>query len=65
MRVAPSRLSGFKIIGEQDARGVLADVGTTLQGAIATSESPDKHHAVIAIVQRILKGQERRASLGQ
>jgi hypothetical protein len=49
-------LSDSKIISEQDARDVLIDVATTHQDAVATSESPDKHHAVIAIVQRILAG---------
>ena len=49
-------LTDSKIISEQDARDVLVDVATTHQDAVATSESPDKHHAVIAIVQRILAG---------
>ncbi len=49
-------LTDAKIISEQDARDLLTDVVTTHQEAVDTSESPDKHHAVIAIVQRILAG---------
>ena len=49
-------LTDSKIISQQDVRDLLTDVATTHQDAGATSESPDKHHAVIAIVQRILAG---------
>ena len=49
-------LTDAKIISEQDARELLTDVATTHQEALDTSESPDKHNAVIAIVQRILAG---------
>ena len=49
-------LTDRNIITEQDARDVLTDVVTTHQGAVIASESPDKHHAVIAIIKRILTG---------
>ena len=49
-------LTDANVISEQDARDLLTDVATTHQAAIATAESPDKHHAVIAVVQRILAG---------
>jgi hypothetical protein len=47
-------LTESKIISEEDARDLLTDVATTHQEAVATSQSPEKHHAVIAIMQRIL-----------
>ena len=49
-------LTDSKIISEQDARYLLTDVATTHNEALATAEIPGKHHAVIAIVQRILGG---------
>ena len=49
-------LTDSKTLSEQDARDVLTDVATTHQDAVATSENPGKHHAVIAIVNRILAG---------
>ena len=49
-------LTDSKIISEQDVRDLLTDVATTHQDAVATSESPDKHLAVVGIVQRILGG---------
>ena len=49
-------LTDAKILSEEDARDLLTDVVTTHQDAVDTSESPGKHHAVIAIVQRILAG---------
>jgi hypothetical protein len=51
-------LTDLKIISEQDARGLLSDVATTHQEAAATSQSPDKHQAVVEIVQRILAGKD-------
>jgi hypothetical protein len=35
---------------------LLTDVVTSHEEAAATSKTPDKHHAVVAIVQRILAG---------
>jgi len=49
-------LTDLEIISEQDARGLLSDVVTTHQEAAATSQTPDKHQAVVEIVQRILAG---------
>ena len=49
-------LTDSKIISEQDVRDLLTDVATTHKDAVATSESPDKHLAVVGIVQRILGG---------
>ena len=49
-------LTEAKIIAEQDARDLLTDVLTSHQEASGTSTTPEKHHAVIAIVQRILAG---------
>jgi hypothetical protein len=51
-------LTDGKIISERDARDLLTDVVTTHQEAVTTSQTPDKHHAVIAIVQRILAGKD-------
>ena len=49
-------LTDSKILSEKDARDLLTDVATTHNEAIASAERPEKHHAVIAIVQRILAG---------
>ena len=48
-------LTEAKIIEEQDARDLLTDVITSHQEASGTSTTPEKHHAVIAIVQRSLR----------
>jgi hypothetical protein len=47
-------LTDSKIIAEQDARDLLTDVVTSHLEASGTSTTPERHHAVIAIVQRIL-----------
>lgn len=49
-------LTDLKIISEMDARDLLADVTTAHGEAATTSQSPEMHLAVIAIVQRILDG---------
>ena len=49
-------LTDLKIISEQDARDLLTDVATTHNEAAADSQTPEKHQAVVAIVQRILAG---------
>ena len=49
-------LTDLKIISEQDARDLLTDVATTHDEAAIGSASPDRHQAVIEIVQRILAG---------
>ena len=56
-------LTDTKILSEKDARDLLEDVVTTHQNAVDASESPDKHHAVIVIVQRILAGKNGCARL--
>lgn len=49
-------LTDLKIIGEKDARDLLTDVVTTHSEAAGASLMPDRHQAVVAIVQRILAG---------
>jgi hypothetical protein len=51
-------LTDANIITERDARDLLTDVLTSHQEASATSTTPDRHHAVVAIVQRILAGKD-------
>jgi len=49
-------LTGLKIISEEDARNLLTDVVTTHNEAAIASQTPERHQAVVAIVQRILAG---------
>lgn len=49
-------LTEAKILSDREVRDLLSDVAAAHQCAIATSESPDRHQAVIAIVERILAG---------
>jgi hypothetical protein len=49
-------LTDAKIIDEHAARDLLTDVVTTHQEAVTTSANPEKHLAVVAIVERILAG---------
>ena len=49
-------LTDRKVITERDARDLLTDVATTHDEAATVSQAPDRHHAVVAIVQRILAG---------
>ena len=49
-------LTDMKIINEQDARDVLADVSTMHKEAATTAQLPDRHQAVIEIIDRILAG---------
>ena len=49
-------LTDGKILSEKDARDLLRDVVSSHQGAADESASPGKHEAVVAIVQRILAG---------
>jgi hypothetical protein len=51
-------LTDLKIISEQNARDLLTDVATTHTEAAATAQSPDKHQAVVKIVERILAGKD-------
>ncbi len=45
-----------KIMSSVDARSLLEDVATTHEEAALTSPSPERHRAVVDIVQRILAG---------
>jgi hypothetical protein len=47
-------LTKLKIISRRDARDLLTDVAATHDEAAAISQTPEKHHAVVDIVQRIL-----------
>ena len=47
-------LTETRVIGEEEARDLLTDVITTHQEAAAGSAAPYKHHAVVAIIERIL-----------
>ena len=49
-------LTELKIIGEQDARDLLTDVTTAHTEAAFCVQAPEKHRAVVEIVQRILAG---------
>ncbi len=49
-------LTDLKIIGEKDARDLLTDVLTAHSEAAEASLTPDRHQAVVEIVQRILAG---------
>ena len=49
-------LTDLKIISEQHARDLLTDVATTHGEAATTALAPERHQAVVEIVQRILAG---------
>ena len=49
-------LTDLKIISEGDAYDLLTDVATTHNEAAAASPAPEKHRAVVEIVQRLLHG---------
>ena len=49
-------LTDLKIISEEDARDLLTDVATTHTDAAAASATPERHQAVVDIIQRILAG---------
>lgn len=49
-------LTEARVISEDDARGLLTDVAQAHEDAVATSSEPDKHHAVVGIIRRILAG---------
>ena len=49
-------LTDLKIISAMDARDLLTDVATAHNEAAAVSQTPQKHQAVVEIVQRILAG---------
>ena len=49
-------LTDLKVISEKDARDLLTDVATSHDEAAIASKTPEKHRAVVEIVQRILAG---------
>jgi hypothetical protein len=49
-------LTDLQIISEKDARDVLTAVAAAHNEASAVSQTPEKHQAVIDIVERILAG---------
>lgn len=49
-------MTDLKIISDKDARSLLTDVSDAHQGAADNSPSPEKHQAVVTIIQRILAG---------
>ena len=49
-------LTDLKILTEQEVRGLLDDVATTHEQAAKASHNPQRHHAVVEIVRRILAG---------
>jgi hypothetical protein len=51
-------LTELKIISEQDARNVLASVATNHNEAATVSQKPERHRAVVEIVQRMLAGKQ-------
>jgi hypothetical protein len=51
-------LTELKIISEQDARDLLTDVVAAHSDAADASQTPERHRAVAAIVQRILDGKD-------
>jgi hypothetical protein len=51
-------LTELKVISEQDARHLLTDVATAHSEAAEASQTPERHRAVAAIVQRILNGKD-------
>jgi hypothetical protein len=51
-------LSERKIISEQEMRDLLTDVAATHSEAALHARAPDRHQAVVEIVQRILAGKD-------
>jgi hypothetical protein len=51
-------LSELKIISEQETRDLLIDVVATHNEAALYARAPDRHQAVVEIVQRILAGKD-------
>ena len=49
-------MTDLKIMSEENARTLLADVESTHQSAADTSQSPERHQAVVGIIKRILAG---------
>jgi hypothetical protein len=49
-------LTDLKIINDQDARDLPADVASEHKEAATAAQSRDRHQAVIEIIERILAG---------
>jgi hypothetical protein len=49
-------LTELKIISEKNARSLLIDVATKHNQAALAAQAPERHQAVVGIVQRILAG---------
>ena len=49
-------LTDLKVISEEDARDLLTDVAATHTDAATASAAPERHQAVVDIIQRILTG---------
>lgn len=49
-------LTDLKIVSDQDMRELLVAAATTHQEAAAASRTPEKHRAVVKIIQGILDG---------
>ena len=49
-------LTDRRLINKKDARDLLTDVVTSHSAAADGSESPERHRAVVKVVQRILDG---------
>jgi hypothetical protein len=51
-------LRELKVISEQETRDLLTDVAAAHNEADRTARAPEKHQAVVDIVQRILAGKD-------
>jgi hypothetical protein len=49
-------LTDLKVLSEEEVRELLTDVVATHTEAALASRTPERHHAVIAIIERILAG---------
>lgn len=49
-------LHDLRIIGGAEIRAILDDVATTHRNAIRDSPNPERHRAVISVIERIMRG---------
>jgi hypothetical protein len=49
-------MTDLKIMSEENARSLLTDVADTHRDAADASPSPERHQAVVGIIERILSG---------
>ena len=52
-------LIDLRIISEEHAHGLLTDVATTHEEAAAASPTPEKHRAVVEVLQRLIGSMRR------